>query len=142
MDSYVEREPISVLRVKADMHGKGPSEAFRILEGKLPTLRGRKFYGAFRILEGGEEYYACVERLPGEDAMAMGVEEATIPGGLYIRRKLMNWQSVVDAGKLPEVSKDMVQSYPLDRSRPELEFYRSREELHLLLPVLDRGPKR
>jgi len=138
MDSYVEREAIVVLRVRADMQGKGPSEAFRRLEGKLPTLRGRKFYGAFRLLETGEEYYACVERLPGEDAHALGVEEATIPGGLYVRRKLTDWQALVDAGKLPEIGKEMVQAYPLDKSRPELEYYRSMHELHLLMPVLSR----
>jgi len=47
------------MRVRADMKGKGPSEAMQILESRLPTLRGRKFHGNFRMLPDGEEYYAC-----------------------------------------------------------------------------------
>ena len=46
---YVERQEIPVLRVRADMKGKGPSAAFRLLESKLPNLKGRKFYGTFQF---------------------------------------------------------------------------------------------
>lgn len=139
MDAYVERAAIEVLRVQADMNGEGPAGAMRALEAKLASLKGRKFYGAFRILEAGEEYFACVERLPGEDPRAMGLELATIPGGLYLRRKVFDWERVIQAGELPAIGREMVRAYPWDRSRPELEFYRSSRELHLLLPVTDRG---
>jgi len=142
MDTFVEREPVTVLRLKADMRGKGPSEAFHILEGRLPTLRGRRFYGAIRILETGPEYYACVERQPGEVAADLEVEEAELPGGLYVRRKLANWQALVDAGLLPGVGREMAQTYWIDPSRPELEFYRSMNELQLLMPVLSRETRR
>ena len=140
-DSYVERSEVQVLRVRADMKGKGPAEAFRRLESKLASLRGRHFYGAFRILPDGEEYFACVERIDGEYAARMGLESATIPGGLYVRRKVLDWESVIAAGKLPAIAREMVETYQVDRSRPELEFYRSRSELHLLLPVLARNPE-
>jgi len=121
------------------MQGKGPAEAFRLLESKLPGLRGRRFYGAIHVLEGRpEEYYACVERDPGDDPTAMAVEEGVLPGGLYVRRKLTGWKAIVDAGQLPSIGREMAQLYSLDPTRPELEFYRSMEELHLLLPVTDR----
>jgi hypothetical protein len=139
MDTFVERSEIGILRVRADMNGSGPHGAMQLLESKLPSLRGRKFYGAFRILEDGEEYYACVERIDTDDPERMGLETATLPGGLYARRKLFEWQEIIEAGKLPEIDREFVQVHDVDRSRPELEYYRSMSELHLLLPVLSRS---
>ena len=142
MDSYVERRDLEVLRVRADMKGKGPGDAFQRLEATLPSLQGRNFYGSIRLLEDGEEYYACVERAPGDDAEKMGLETATLPGGLYVRRKLFDWEKLVAGGKLPEASRDLAESHDIDRSRPELEYYRSHTELHILLPVLSRNEHR
>lgn len=55
-DTYVELNEIPIMRVKADMKGKGPSAAMDLLESKLPTLKGRKFYGVFHETPDGEEY--------------------------------------------------------------------------------------
>ncbi len=139
-DSYVERATLRVLRVRADMKGGGPAEAMRKLESKLATLRGRRFYGTFRVLPGGEEYFACVEKSDLDDPVSLQLEEAEIPGGLYVRRKLFDWSKVIAEGKLPSVFKDMVRHYDVDLTRPELEYYRSMQELHLLVPVQSRGP--
>jgi hypothetical protein len=135
---FVERREIDVLRVRADMKGKGPAEAFRQLESRLPSLRGRHFYGTIRILPEGEEYFACVERVAGEDPGAMGLEMGRIPGGLYARQRILDWEHVIAAGQLPAISKAMVGAVDVDRGRPELEFYRSMSELHILIPVLSR----
>jgi hypothetical protein len=141
MDHYVEREEIRVLRVLADWKGGGPAEAMHRLESKLPSLRGRKFYGTFRMLPEGEEYFACVQRVETDDPQQMHLDEGTIPGGLYLRRKLTGWQDVIAAGRLGEQFQEMVRSCRPDRSRPSIEFYRSMSEMHLLEPVLDRsGP--
>jgi hypothetical protein len=141
MDSYVERSEVEVLRVRADMNGSGPSGAMNLLESKLPTLKGRKFYGAFRLLEDGEEYFACVERIPSDDPTKMGVDVGVIPGGLYVRRKLNDWEKIIAARKLGEHFQELIRTHRFDRSRPEIEYYRSMSELHLLLPVLSRnGP--
>jgi len=135
MDTIVERPTIEVLRVRADMKGKCPRAAFDALESKLSTLKGRKFYGAIWMRDGGEEYYACVERLPTEDPVALALESATLPGGRYVRRRVWDWESVVVAGKMKEVSEEFAQGYSLDPERPSLEFYRSMKELHILLPL-------
>ena len=139
-DSYVERQAIQVLRILADMKGGGPAEAMQRLESKLPSIRGRKFYGAFRMLPEGEEYFACVEKATSDDPAAIGLEEGQIPGGLYIRRKVFGWSKVIADGRLPSISKDMIRHYDVDKSRPELEYYRSMIELHILIPVKSRGP--
>jgi hypothetical protein len=140
IDSYVERPEVQVLRVLADMKGGGPAEAMQKLEAKLSSIRGRKFYGVYRPRPEGEEYFACVERVPGDDPTAMGLEEARVPGGLFVRRKIFDWSKVVAEGKLPAASKDMAQHYDVDHSRPEIEYYRSVTELHVLIPVRSREP--
>jgi len=135
MDTIVDRPRIEVLRVRADMKGKGPKAAFDVLESKLPSLRGRRFFGTIRILDDDEEYYACVERLPTEDPEALGLEVGTIPGGRYVRRRVWDWESVVAAGKMKEISEEFARGYVLDPERPSVEFYRSMKELHILLPL-------
>jgi hypothetical protein len=135
MDTLVERRPTDVLRVRADMHGSGPRAAFGSLESKLRTLRCRKFFGTIRLLDEGEEYYACVEKLPGEDAAALGLDSGTIPGGTYIRRRVWNWESAVAEGRMKEIAKEFAEGYELDPRRPSIEFYRSVTELHIMLPL-------
>ena len=110
----------------------------RLLESKLPTIKGRKFYGTFRLLPDGEEYFACVERTPSDDPVALGLAEGTVPGGLYVRRKIFDWEKVIAEGRLGKIFSEMIQHYEVDSSRPEIEYYRSMTELHLLVPVLSR----
>jgi len=141
MDSYVERADVEVLRVLADWKGGGPAEAMHRLEAKLSSLKGRKFYGTFRLLPEGEEYFACVEKFATDNPQAMGLEVGVIPGGLYVRRRILEWEQVIAAGKLGTIFESMVAEYPVDRSRPDIEYYRSMKELDLLVPVLGREPR-
>jgi hypothetical protein len=134
--TYVELQEIPVLRVKADMKGKGPSVAFDLLESKLPFLKGRKFYGTFQPKPDGEEYYACVVRIDSDDPVKMQLETGVIPGGCYVRRKLMDWEK--NLSKLPSLFGEMARTHDVDPKRPSLEFYRSQAELHLFLPVRSR----
>jgi len=133
------------MRVRADMKGKGPSVAFNLLESKLPSLKGRKFYGAFRILASGEEeYYACVAKNEGDDPERMLLESGLIPGGKYAKRKIVGWEKIVREGRLPAVFQEFVESHEPyvdhDEIRPALEFYRSREELLLFMPMKHSTP--
>lgn len=137
---YVEVPEVQVMRVRADMKGKGPPEAFSLLESKLPTLKGRRFYGTFRMTPGGEEYWACVARVEGDDPEAMRLETGVIPGGWYARRKVLNWEKVVQEGKLGAVFMEIARDEDgnIDETRPSVEFYRSSDELLAMMPV--KGP--
>jgi len=131
--SYVELQEIPVLRVRADMKGKGPSAAFNLLESKLPTIKGRKFYGTFQPGPDGEEYYACVARVDSDDPEKMQLEIGTIPGGWYARRRFPDWEQ--NLSKLPDTFEEMARAHDVDPTRPSIEFYRSQAELLLFLPV-------
>ena len=132
-ESYVELQEIPVLRFRADMGGKGPSAAFEYVESKLPTIKGRRFYGTFQDTSQGEEYYACVARIDADDPRRMGLDTGAIPGGWYARRKLMDWESNLQ--QLPKIFAEMARAVEVDPNRPSVEFYRSHIELHVLVPV-------
>lgn len=136
MDTYVEVSDLEVLRVRADMRAGGPPEAFALLESKLSTLKGRRFYGSFQVSDRGEEYFACVVRTASDDPIALNVETGKIPGGLYARRTLVDWESKISS--LPILFDEMGRLHDADPTRPSLEFYRSQSELQLLLPVRTR----
>lgn len=127
--------PIPVLRVRADWHGAGPPAAFAALEARLATLKGRRFYGVYRGTPEGEEYYACVARIEGDDLVRLGLETGTIPGGRYARRKIYDWAR--DPRQIGIEFREMVQvlGASVDASRPAIEFYRSHAEVQLFEPV-------
>ena len=96
-------------------------------------LRGRRYYGAFDV--DGDEYRVCVELREGDDPEALGLEVGTLPGGRYVRVRL--------TGEPPEVYRligptfeGLSQRPDRDRSRPGIEFYRRRDVIDLLLPVV------
>ncbi|MGH7355961.1 MAG: hypothetical protein ACRELS_15455 [Candidatus Rokuibacteriota bacterium] len=122
---------VSVMYVESATGLAGASGAFDRLEARLPSLRGRKFYGTFQPPAG--PYRACVAIEPGDDATALGLQTWTIPGGKCSRRKLMDWES-----RIPEIGtsfRQMAEECEPDAGRPSIEFYRSQKELLLFLPV-------
>jgi hypothetical protein len=136
-EAYVELQDIPVMRVEADMKGQGPSAAMSLLESKLPTLKGRKFYGIFRETPEGEEYYACVMKVATDDPIRMQLETGVIPGGKFVRRKIQDWERVISTGQLPGLfhELELAHAHEADPSRFSVEFYHSQTELQLLFPV-------
>jgi hypothetical protein len=134
-ETFVELDPVPVLRVLADWKAGGPAAAMTLLESKLPTMKGRRFYGVFRILPEGEDYFACVARIASDDPAEMGLEIGEIPGGWYARRRIRDWEK--DLSQLGVQFREMVRvlGENVDRSRPEIEFYRSQAEMFVFEPV-------
>ena len=135
--SFVERDEVEVFRYPADMTGAGPKPAFDVLMSTLPNAMGREIFGTYRAREGPPEYYACARRLPSDPARYKDLETGTIPGGLYVRRVyLADWRSLIP--EIPGSFHRLIEEFHHDSARPSIEFYRGDNELHLLLPVLDR----
>jgi len=125
-------DPIEVMSVKAVGGTKGAKGAFDLLESKLPSIRGRRFYGTYNPWT--EEYRACVVKIQGDDASRIGLEEWTIPGGAYLTRKVDDWPSKM--AELPKMFDELAAGQKVDTSRQSLEFYRSDRELVLYLPIV------
>lgn len=128
-------EDIAVARVRADGGPAGASKAFAKLESKMASLQGRKMYGVFYLETG--EYFACV-KLNEECPDAMGFEKAAIPGGKYATKKIENWNTKVSQIKtIFESLENECQDNGLqvDGERPNIEFYKSFQELIIMMPV-------
>ena len=125
----VTLEDVKVMFVVSANGPQGAAEAFDRLEARLPSLKGRKFYGT--LLNG--EYRACVAIEAQDAPAAMGLPTWVIPGGAYARRKLPRWSE-----RLPEIGETfraMAAEFPADPARPNVEFYRSQQELLLFMAV-------
>jgi hypothetical protein len=132
----VTLEDIKVMFVVSPSGPQGAGEAFDRLEARLPSLKGRKFYGTML----SAEYRACVALEAQDSPAAMGLETWTIRGGVYARRKLERWLE-----HLPEIGQvfsALAAEYPRDPTRPNIEFYRSQKELLLFMPVTSRAESR
>jgi hypothetical protein len=79
----IELEDISAMCVVAKDGPSGARAAFDELESKLPSLRGRKFYGTYH--DG--EYRACVAMNEGDAPHAMKLITWVIPGGRVSSRE-------------------------------------------------------
>jgi len=131
----VHRQAIPVMYVESTTGLPGAAEAFSQLEGRLPSLKRRRFYGTFQPPDG--PYRACVAVEPDDDPRAMGLVEWTIPGGEYAHDRLKNWED-----HIPEIGRTferIARECERDPSRPSVEFYRSQKELVLLFPVKGAG---
>jgi hypothetical protein len=97
--------------------------------------------GVWTLTSSGlkQKYFACADRVAENDPTGMGLDVRVLPGGLYIRRKLNDWEKIIAAGKLGEHFEELIRAHEFDQSRPEIECCRSMTELRLLLPVLNRN---
>jgi hypothetical protein len=129
VSTIVEIDDLEVLYVASTTGPDGAPDAFERLEARLPSLRGRRFYGVF----DGNEYRACVAVSPGEAPAAWGLPRCVIPGGRYARVKLVGWRERVS--EIREAFARLIAEHGDDETRPAIEFYRSSRELILLSPV-------
>lgn len=105
------------------------------LESKLPSLRGRKFYGLMFYKEGTPLYYAALETKDPQEIATLGFPTMTLKSGKYARVKLMDWPEHTD--QIPEIFTELRSRYKKDGSKPDIEFYRSQTELYLLMPLAE-----
>ena len=101
---------------------------------ELVGTRGRRFYGALDVPTG--EYRVCVEQREGDDPAALGLEPWMLPGGRYLRARLHGEPPAVYERIGPKFN-ELESSAAQDPTRPEIEFYRQRNEIDLLLPIAD-----
>jgi len=131
-DTFVTIDDIPVMYVAGEKGRPIPEqapEAFRELEAKLPSLKGRKFYG----VEFSGEYRACVEMRENDDPSSLPHPVWVIPGGKYVRRKIKDWEENIDLIGL--VFEALVKENDIDPERPFIEYYRSQRELFIMVPV-------
>jgi predicted transcriptional regulator YdeE len=107
--------------------------AWQTLESKLPSLKGRKFYGVMSREESGPVYYAGLETADDDEVRSLGLPTFSIRAGSYVRVRILDWHQHTD--QIGVIFDDLEKSFPIDPRRPSLEHYRSNSELDLLAPL-------
>jgi DNA gyrase inhibitor GyrI len=103
----------------------------------MESLSGSKMYGL--LYPGAPMAYFASVRLDRDHSDDLGFDQAEVPGGLYGRRLVKDWEDKL--AELPEIfdelHADLIEAgYFVDTSRPSLEFYRRSNELVIMVPVL------
>lgn len=70
-----------------------------------------------------------------DDPRALGLQPGTLPGGKYVRVRLKGEPPAVH-DLIPKTMQSLANRPDRDPVRPQLEFYRRRDEIDLLVPVL------
>src|SRR5581483_3833535 len=99
------------------------------------SLKRRKCYGVF-FRETGE-YRSAVSVLEDDHDFIIGLEKGLLSGGFYARVKLQNPHAIPNIGdEIRKSAQAVEEKYKHDPTRPDIEFYRSEGDLHLLFPIV------
>lgn len=140
--SLIHRPLLRLITRRSRSFPDGNREAFAAIESRLETLRGRKFYALVYPSADGMDYFAGLVPESAEEERrflgeGFGIKE--VEAGTWARVKIEDWESKTD--RIGPSFGAVIAEYGCDPSRPQLEYYRSRTELHLLVPVPDENPK-
>jgi hypothetical protein len=126
----VERPEVSVMFLEVADEPSDISRGWRELEDLLGSLKGRKFLGTF---DRGT-YRVCVQPRAGDDADALDLRTATVPGGRYLRARLRGDPAQLYE-RIPSTFAELEAAAARDNTRPGIELYRRVDEVDLLMPL-------
>jgi GyrI-like small molecule binding domain len=130
--TLVERHEVAVMFKRVADEQTAITRGWAEVEKAVGSLRGRKFYGVFDGASG--EYRVCVQRRDDDEPAVLGLEAGTLPGGRYAQVRLQGEPPAVYELIAPTFER-LAQRPDRDPSRPDIEFYRRRDVIDLLLPV-------
>jgi hypothetical protein len=131
--AIVERSETPVMFKRGADEQAAITRAWAGLEEAVGTLRGRKFYGV--LDPASHEYRACVELRGGDDPRELRLEPGALAGGRYARFRLAGEPPALYALIGPTMER-LAQRPDCDPDRPSIEFYRRRDVIDLLQPVV------
>ena len=135
--TLIQHPKLRLITARSAKFPEGNREAFRAIEEHLKTLKGRRFYGLVYASDEGMEYHAGLvpdSEIEERRFTALGFPITEIEGGACARMKLLDWTSKTD--QIGPSFGAMIRQYGIHPARPQMEYYRSMSELHLLLPIL------
>jgi hypothetical protein len=127
---------LQVMGIKVNRFPEDVQSTFDSLEKKILKKSQRKMLGALNVSNDIPEYKACIEQSEIDNPAFLGLESYLLPGGKYISGKLINW--TLNTHLIKEMFGEMSHKYLFDATRPQLEYYKSKRELILMLPIMPR----
>ena len=134
--TIIQHPSLRLITRRSETFPSGNREAFNAIEAHLKTMRGRKFYGLVYESEKGIDYHAGLvpdHEIEERKFASLGFAITEVAGGRCARFKMLGWSSQLD--QIGPAIGAMIAEHGIDPSRPQMEFYRSFNELHLLVPI-------
>jgi hypothetical protein len=131
-EHIVVRESTNVMLVRVADQLPEIQRAWASFEARV-GLRGRKFYGAFDPVT--DTYSVCAVLWPDDDPSQFGAERGTLPGGRYACVRLHGEPPGVYE-QIGPTAERLAQRSDHDQTRPTLEYYRRRDLIDVLVPVV------
>lgn len=136
--TIIQQPPLRLITTKSKCFPEGNRAAFNKLESPLRSLKGRRFYGL--AYEAGDEMEYFAGLCPDSEIeelkfSSLGFKLIEVPGGRCARTKILDWTTKID--QIGPTFGAMIGEHGIDPTRPQIEYYRSLSELHLLLPIPD-----
>jgi hypothetical protein len=128
----VTRQDTAALSREVPLDLAAIQEAWPAFESGFDSLRGRRMMGVIDNRAG--RYRLCTERLPRDRENSLGLDETTIPGGRYLRLRLIGDPPGV-YGQIAAAFDELFEHADHDPTRPLIEFYRREGEVDCLVPV-------
>ena len=128
----VVREPTAVMLVRVADELAEIQRAWASFESAV-GLRRRKFYGAFDPVSS--TYSVCAVIRPDDDPATFGAEHGTLPGGRYACVRLHGEPPAVYE-QIGPMAERLSQRPDADPTRPTLEYYRRRDVIDILVPIV------
>ena len=141
--TIIYQPSLRLVTAKSESFPGGNREAFDSIESRLKTLTGRRFYGLVYESEDEVHYYAGLvpdNEFEERKFTEFGYRIVEIDGGKCARVKLLDWTTKTD--QIGPTFRAMIDEYGIDPARPQIEFYRSLTELHLLLSLPSKPRRR
>jgi len=133
----VTREDTPALSKDVPLDLAAIQEAWPAFEAAFDSLHGRRMMGLIDNRSG--TYRLCTERLPRDLEDPLGLDETTIPGGRYLRLRLVGDPPGV-YGRIAAAFDELFEHADHDPARPLIEFYRREGEVDCLVPVKASPP--
>lgn len=127
---------LQVMGIKVNRFPEDVQSTFDSLEKKVLKRANRKMLGALNVTNEMPDYTACIEQSQIDNPAFLGLDTYVLPGGKYISGKLINW--TMNTHLIKEMFGEMSHKYLFDARRPQLEYYKSKRELVLMLPIMPR----
>ena len=130
---YVLGSELNLMCLRSPNGPLTAAQTFDKLEGYLSTLKKKKFYGLSKLENNKLTYLACVKIEDDDNINAPGLQEVHLPKGNYVRERIADWKK--NLGQIPFIIDKISADNLVDPERYIIEFYRSKKELFLLIPI-------